>query len=69
MSISSSVNLTQLSTPGAQGDSVRQDYSVAIAVKINDQVKAEGNAALKLIESVSVPSPDSVRGNNLSTYA
>jgi hypothetical protein len=69
MSISSSVNLTQLNTSGTQGDAVRQDYSVAVAVKINDQAKQEGAAVVKLIESAPAPVSDGVRGGNLATYA
>lgn len=69
MSISSSVNLSQLNSSNVQSESVRQEYGVAIAVKINEQVKREGEAAVKLIESAPAPSSDGVRGTNLSVYA
>jgi hypothetical protein len=69
MDISSSVNLTQLSTAGTQGDNVRQDYGVAVATKINQQVKQDGDDATKLLESVSIPSSDDKRGKNLAAYA
>ncbi len=67
MNISSSVNLSQIGAADPQGASARQDYGVAVAMKVRDQVKQEGEAITKLIDSA--PAPDSARGNNLSTYA
>jgi len=67
MNISSSVNLSQIGAADPQGASVRQDYGVAVALKVKDQQKQEGEAIVKLIDSA--PAPDSVRGKNLSTYA
>jgi hypothetical protein len=69
MNISSSVNMAQLGATGTQGGEARQDYSVAVAMKIKDQVKQEGEDAVKLIESAPAPQSDSVRGKNLDTYA
>ncbi len=67
MNISSSVNLSQIAASDPQGASVRQDYGVAVALKVRDQVKQEGEAITKLIESA--PAPDGASGKNLSTYA
>jgi len=69
MNISSSVDLSQLNATGAQGGAARQDYSVAVALKVKDQIKQEGAAAEELTESASAPDPDDKRGKNLSTYA
>ena len=69
MNISSSVDLSQLSSTSEQGGAARQDYSVAVAVKIRDQIKQEGANVEKLIESAPKPNSDTTRGNNLSTYA
>jgi hypothetical protein len=69
MNISSSVNMAQLGATSAQGGEARQDYGVAVALKIKDQVKQEGENAVKLIESAPAPQSDSVRGKNLDTYA
>jgi len=69
MNISSSVNLTQLNTTGEQGAAVRQDYSVAVAMKIKDQIKQEGAASEELTESASAPDTDDKRGKNLAAYA
>jgi len=68
MNISSSVNPSLISDPGANGSAARQEYSVAVAVKINDAIKQEGAAAVKLIESAP-RSDDSSKGRNLNTYA
>lgn len=69
MNISSSVNLSQISAADSQGATARQDYGVAVATKMKDIVKLEGEAAVKLIESAPAPSTDAVRGKNLSAYA
>ncbi len=69
MNISSSVNLSQVGAADPQGANVRQDYGVAVAIKVHDQVKQEGDAITKLIDSVPAPSTDESRGKNLSTYA
>ena len=69
MNISSSVNLTQLSTTGTQGGEARQDYGIAVAMKIKDQVKQEGENAVKLIESAPAPASDSTHGKNIAAYA
>jgi len=69
MNISSSVNMAQLGATGVQGGEARQDYGVAVALKIKDQVQQEGQNAVKLIESAPAPSSDGVRGRNLDTYA
>ena len=69
MNISSSVNLAQINATDSQGAKVRQDYGVAVALKIKEQTKQEGEAVVKLIESAPAPSTDNVRGKNLSTYA
>lgn len=69
MNISSAVNLSQLNATDTQGATARQDYGVAVATKVKDAVKQEGEAAVKLIESTPAPSSDAVRGKNLSTYA
>jgi hypothetical protein len=69
MNISSSVNMAQLGATSTQGGEARQDYGVAVALKIKDQVKQEGEDAVKLIESAPAPQPDSARGKNLNTYA
>jgi hypothetical protein len=68
MNISSSVNPSLINDAGAGGSAARQDYSVAIAVKINDAIKQEGAAAVKLIESAP-QSNDSSKGRNLNAYA
>jgi hypothetical protein len=68
MNISSSVNPSLISDPGAGGSAARQEYSVAVAVKINDAIKQEGAAAVKLIESAPA-SDDSSKGRNLNAYA
>ena len=69
MNISSSVDLSQLNATSAQGGAARQDYSVAVALKIKDQIKQEGAAAEEITESASAPDSDDKRGKNLSTYA
>jgi hypothetical protein len=69
MNISSSVDLSQLSSTSEQGGAARQDYSVAVALKVRDQIKQEGADAEKLVESAPQPSSDETRGKNLSTYA
>jgi hypothetical protein len=69
MNISSSVNLAQINATDSQGANVRQDYGVAVALKIKEQTKQEGEAVVKLIDSAPAPSTDNVRGKNLSTYA
>jgi hypothetical protein len=69
MNISSSVNLSQLNTTDTQGANARQDYGVAVAMKIKEQVAQEGEAVVKLIDSAPAPKTDSIRGKNLSTYA
>ncbi|MFT3782582.1 MAG: hypothetical protein QM790_11260 [Nibricoccus sp.] len=68
MNISTSVNLSQLNKPDLQGAAARQDYGVAIAAKIKDQIKQEGAAIEELTESA-VPDVDDTKGKNLSTYA
>lgn len=69
MNISSSVNLSQLNTTDAQGANARQDYGVAVAMKIKEQVAQEGEAIVKLVDSAPAPREDSLRGKHLSTYA
>ena len=69
MNISSAVNLSQINATSDQGGSIRQDYGVAVAVKINEQAKQEGEAAVKLIESAPMPTADNMRGKNLRAYA
>jgi hypothetical protein len=69
MNISSSVNLAQINATDSQGANVRQDYGVAVALKIKEQTKQESEAVVKLIDSAPAPSTDNVRGKNLSTYA
>jgi len=69
MNISSAVNLSQINATSEQGGAARQDYGVAVAVKVKDQIKQEGEAITKLIDSVPAPATDNVRGKNLSTYA
>lgn len=69
MNISSSVNFGQLNSTDPQGASARQDYGVAIATKIKDQIEQEGAAAVKLTESAIAPVIDDAKGRNLSTYA
>ena len=69
MNISSSVNLGQLSSTDNQGAAARQDYGVAIAAKIKDQIQQEGAAIVKLTESSVAPVSDDTKGKNLSTYA
>ena len=69
MNISSSVNLSQLSTTDPQGASVRQDYAVAVAIKSKDMIKQDGDDAVKLIESAPAPSSDNSIGKNLAAYA
>ncbi len=68
MNISSSVNPSLINDPGATDSAARQEYSVAVAVKINDAIKQEGAAAVKLIESAP-RSDDSSKGRNLNTYS
>jgi hypothetical protein len=68
MNISSSANLSLINSTSAEGNAARQDYGVAVAVKINEQVKQEGAAMVKLIESAPRPD-DSSKGRNLNTYA
>jgi|GEM_PF-2821893 hypothetical protein len=69
MNISSSANTSLINYASAEGSTARQDYSVAVAVKINDQVKQEGEAAVKLIESTPAPATDETKGTRLNTYA
>jgi hypothetical protein len=69
MNISGSANLSLINSSSAEGNSARQDYSVAVAVKINDQVKQEGEAVVKLIESAPVPPVSDTQGTRLNTYA
>lgn len=69
MNISSSVNASQLSNADPQGAAARQDYGVAIATKIKDQIKQEGAAIEQLTESAAAPDLDDKTGKNLSTYA
>ncbi|MFT3867650.1 MAG: hypothetical protein QM715_04025 [Nibricoccus sp.] len=69
MNISSSANLSQLSSVEPQGASARQDYGVAIAAKIKDQIQQEGAAILKLTESAVTPVTDETKGKNFSAYA
>jgi len=69
MNISSSVNLSQLNSNSEQGAAVRQDYSVAVAMKVKDQIKQQGAAAVELTESAVASDSDDKRGKNLSTYA
>ena len=69
MNISSSVNLSQLNSADTQGADARQDYGVAVAMKIKDQTKQEGDNIVKLIESAPAPASDPTRGQHLSAYA
>ena len=69
MNISSSVNLTQLNATSAQGADVRQDYSVAVALKAKDIAKQNGSVMEELTESATAPDPDDKRGKNLAAYA
>jgi hypothetical protein len=69
MNISSSANMSQLNAVDTRGSTARQDYSVAVALKANEQVKQEGAAIEKLVESASAPVADDKRGQNLATYA
>ena len=68
MNISSSANLSLINNQGMEGSAARQEYGVAVAVKINEQIKQEGAAAVKLIESAP-RSDDNSKGRNLNTYA
>ena len=69
MNISSQANLSLINSSSAEGGAARQDYSVAIAQKVNQQVKQEGEAVVKLIESVPAPKSDGPAGTKLNTYA
>jgi len=69
MNISSSVNLSQIGAADPQGASARQDYGVAVAMKVKEQIQQEGEAVVKLVESAPAPSTDDARGKNLSAYA
>jgi hypothetical protein len=69
MNISSAANVSLLNHANLEGNAARQDYGVAVAVKINAQIKQEGEAAVKLIESAPAPQSDGVRGANLNRYA
>ena len=68
MNISGSANLSLINNAGIEGNAARQEYGVAVAVKINEAIKQEGAAAVKLIESAPQPD-DSSKGRNLNTYA
>ena len=67
MNISALSATSQINSDGLDGAEARADYHVAIAQKINQQVKQEGEAITKLIEST--PVSDGVRGVNLNTRA
>jgi hypothetical protein len=69
MNISSSVNLSQMNNADPKGAAARQDYGVAIAMKVKDQIKQEGAAIEELTESAMAPDPDDKTGKNLSAYA
>jgi hypothetical protein len=69
MNISSQASLSQLNASSPEGNSARADYQVAVAQKINQQTKQEGEAVVKLIESAPKPSRDGVTGINLNEFA
>jgi hypothetical protein len=69
MNISASANTSMINTPSLEGSAARQDYGVAVAVKINEQVKREGEAVVKLIEEAPKPPQDAGRGSKLRAYA
>lgn len=66
MNISSSLGSTQVSNAIDQGGSA---YGTAIAVKIKDQIKQQGQDAEELVDSAKVPDTDDSVGQNLNTYA
>jgi hypothetical protein len=69
MNISGSTNLSLINNSGLEGTAARQEYGVAVAVKINEQIKQEGEAAVKLIESAPGGGGDGSKGRNLNAYA
>ncbi len=67
MNISSIASMAHLNSGSNEGVEARNDYSVAMAVKINDQVKQEGQSAVQLIETAAAHS--SVVGVKLNAKA
>jgi hypothetical protein len=61
-----SANLSLINNPSLEGSVARQEYGIAIAAKINEQIQQEGAAAVKLIESA--PNAENP-GSNLNSYA
>ncbi len=61
-----SANLSLINNPNLEGSVARQEYGIAIAAKINEQIQREGEAVVKLIDST----PNSENpGSNLNSYA
>jgi len=70
MNMTANVTSTQVSIPNLNAAQIQDEYAGAMAVKINDQVKQEGAAAVKILDSA-VPSPSVVGkvGGNFHAYA
>lgn len=67
MNISALANTAQINSENLDGSSTRADYHVAVAQKIGDQIRREGEATVQLIESAPAPSiPASTRGRILN---
>ena len=67
MNISSVSSVAHLNSGSQEGVEARNDYSIAVAKKINDTVKQEGEAAVQLIETAAAH--DKVVGVKLDTKA
>jgi len=59
MNIPSSTSANQLADQSPIGAGARQEYAVAVAKKMQDQVKQEGAAITQLIESAPIASQSS----------
>ncbi len=67
MNISSASSIAHLNSGSQEGVEARNDYSIAIAKKITDTVKQEGQAAVQLIETAAAH--DQVVGVKLNARA
>ncbi len=59
MNIASSTSANLLADQSPIGAGARQEYAVAVAVKVQDHIKQEGAAITQLIESAPVPADSS----------